>query len=211
MSEYDKFAENWDKTRVKPWPEFDVFFPLIQKGDRLLDLGCGNGRLRQFLPNNLVRSGDYFGFDLSVELLKIARQNHPRDSFFKGDFSTPLPFGADNFDWVVSIAAFHHLLEPSAQKVFLNEVYRVLKPGGKVFLTTWVLPKKYFWMNFWRGRVFTKNWIVPFGKEKHVRTYRYVNENDLKGLLTKAGFVVEKAERFEERNFIILASKSKKK
>lgn len=209
MAQYDKFAQDWDKTRERPWPEFALFSPLISKGDRLLDLGCGNGRLRQFVTTDLVRNGDYFGFDISAELLRIARGKFPRDSFFKGDFSRPLPFGADNFDWVVSIAAFHHLLDPNDQITYLNQIFRVLKPGGKVFLTTWILPKKYFWMNFWRGRVFTKNWVVPFGKEKHIRTYRYVDQHDLKSLLNKTGFRVEKAERFADRNFIVLATKPK--
>ena len=209
MSEYDKFAKHWDKTRDRAWPEFDLFFPQVNKGDRLLDLGCGNGRLRQFLPPDLIRNGDYFGLDVSAGLLRIAREKHPRDNFFKGDFSTPLPFGADNFNWVVSIAAFHHLLDTQSQKLFLEEAYRTLKPGGKIFMTTWILPQKYFWMNFWKGRVFTKNWIVPFGKEKHIRTYRYVNDKDLTKLLKRAGFKVEQAERFENRNFVALATKAK--
>ena len=207
MSEYDKFAADWDKTRARPWPEFNLFFPLIKKRERVLDLGCGNGRLRSFLFTDLITEGDYFGFDLSEELLKIARKKHPKDHFFKGDFAQKLPFGADNFDWVISIAAFHHLLSKKEQQLFLSEVYRILKPGGRVFITTWILPQKYFWMNFWRGRVFTKNWIVPFGKEKYPRTYRYVDEKDLYQLLTKAGFKVERSERFEDRNFIALALK----
>lgn len=209
MSEYDKFAQDWDKTRVRPWPEFNIFFPLLSKGDRVLDLGCGNGRLRQFLFQDLIVPGDYFGFDISEALLSMAREKHPKDNFFKGDFGKTLPFGANNFDWVISIAAFHHLLDQRSQAKFLDEVYRIMKPGGRVFMTTWVLPRKYFWQNFWRGRVFSKNWIVPFGKEKHVRTYRYVNEKALKRLLMKAGFKVERTEKFKNRNFIALAQKPK--
>lgn len=207
MSEYDKFAEDWDQTRQRPWPEFEMFFPLIEKGDRVLDLGCGNGRLRQFLPTDLVRAGDYFGFDRSEKLLEIARQRHPHDAFFKGNFGRSLPFGADNFNWVISIAAFHHLLDTASQRRYLNEVYRTLKPGGKVFITTWVLPQKYYWPNFWRGRVWTKNWVVPFGKDKHPRTYRYVSDKDLEKLLKTVGFEVQKAEQFKDRNFVVLAQK----
>ena len=207
MSEYDQFAANWDQTRQRAWPEFEIFFPLINKGERVLDLGCGNGRLRKFLPTELVREGDYFGFDISEKLLNIARQHFPRDAFFKGDFGNNLPFGADNFDWVISIAAFHHLLDSKAQQRYLREIHRVLKPGGRVFITTWVLPQKHFWPNFWRGRIFTKNWIVPFGPERHPRTYRYVSHKDLERLLKKAGFAVETAEQFEDRNFVVLGRK----
>lgn len=209
MSQYDKFADAWDRTRDRAWPEFDMFFPLIEKGSRVLDLGCGNGRLRQFLPSDLIREGDYFGFDLSEKLLEIARDRYPRDAFFRGDFGRHLPFGADNFDWIISIAAFHHLLDKTSQEEYLKNMYRVLKPGGRVFITTWVLPKKYYWMNFWRGRVWSKNWIVPFGKDKHPRTYRYVTHLDLKNMLSKAGFEVEKAEQFGARNFVVLGRKEK--
>ncbi len=74
-------------------------------------------------------------------------------------------------------------------------------------MTTWVLPQKYFWSNFWAGRVFTKNWLIPFGKEKHPRIYRRVTEKDLKKLLKKEGFKVEKALKFEDRNYVVLGQK----
>ncbi len=209
MSEYDAFAKEFSDTRDRSWPEFEMFFPLIKKGERVLDLGCGNGRLRKFLPNTLIREGDYFGLDLSQGLLDIARKIFPKDAFFKGNFGVGLPFGSDNFDWIISIAAFHHLLDKSSQKRCLNEILRVLKPGGHVFITTWVLPEKYFWSNFWRGRTFTKNWIIPFGKERHLRTYRNVPEYELERLLKSAGFEVLEAKKFEERNYTILARKTK--
>ncbi len=209
MSEYDQFSEDWNKTRQKSWPEFELFLPQIQKGDRVLDLGCGNGRLRKFLPEDLVQRGAYFGFDISEKLLGIARKTFPKEAFFKGHFGKGLPFGADNFDWVFSIAAFHHLLTKKEQQTFFKETYRVLKPGGRVFITTWVLPPKYFWKNFWQGRVFTKNWIIPFGPEKHPRTYRNVTEKDLSKMLKSAGFEVIKSEKFGTRNYIALAKKLK--
>lgn len=208
MSEYDAFAQDFSQTRDRPWPEFDYFMPEIKPAQRLLDLGCGNGRLRKFLPPELIRPGDYFGFDLSEGLLDIARKQFPKDAFFRGDFGKNLPFGAQNFDWVISIAAFHHLLDKKSQAKFLTETHRVLKPNGKIFMTTWVLPSKYFWMNFWRGRTFTKNWLIPFGKNKHPRTYRDVREKDLEKLLRQHGFKILRCEQFEDRNFVALAEKA---
>lgn len=208
-SEYDAFAKDFAQTRDRSWPEFDLFFPLIKKGERVLDLGCGNGRLRKFLPDTLIAPGAYFGFDLSEKLLDIARKQFPQDAFFKGNFGISLPFGAENFDWVISIAAFHHLFDKKSQESFLSESLRVMKPGGHIFITTWVLPEKYFWMNFWRGRVFTKNWIIPFGPQKHPRTYRNVPEYELEKLLRKKGFKILRAEKFEDRNYVILAQKNK--
>ena len=188
MSEYDSFASDFSETRDRPWPEFRFFMDDIKTGQRVLDLGCGNARLRQFLPPELIRPGDYFGFDVSEKLLNIARKSAPKDAFFRGDFGKNLPFGSQNFDWVISIAAFHHLLDKKSQQKFLSESHRVLKPGGQIFITTWVLPKKYFWSNFFAGRALSKNWIIPFGKDKHPRTYRDVRAKTLEKLLKKTRF-----------------------
>jgi SAM-dependent methyltransferase len=204
-SDYDAFATNWDQTRQRPWPEFDYFLPKLKPGDRLLDIGCGNGRLRQFLSPSIIKPGDYFGLDLSDKLLNIARKKNKRDHFFRHDFSQKWPFGADQFDWGIALASFHHLLTKKDQVRFWEETYRVLKPGGKVFITTWVLPKKYFWPNILEGR--WKNWCIPFGTEKHPRWYRKVGHKELKRQLKKAGFQVLSHQKFENRNHIALAQK----
>lgn len=207
-SQYDKFAKDFSATRGQSWNEFDLVFPEIKKGEKLLDLGCGNGRFRKFLGTDKVAEGAYFGLDLSDGLLGIARQNYPRDHFFRGSFGEKLPFGGDNFENIVAIASFHHLTTPKEQQMFLSECYRVLRPGGMIFITTWILPRKYFWDNLWSGRVFSKNWLIPFGKEKHPRIYRKVTEKDLKKLLKKSGFTVKKSEKFQGRNYIALAEKN---
>lgn len=200
ISQYDSFAQDFHQTRQNAWSEFDIILPYIKKFDRVLDLGCGNGRFRNALGLQLISEGNYFGFDVSEEMLKFAREQWPRDHFFRGDFASKLPFGAENFDVIVSIAAFHHLLSKKDQCNFLAECFRVLKPGGIIFLTTWKLPDKYFWPNVLRGRF--KNWIIPFGVEKHPRTYRRTSANELKKLLIKARFKVLKSELFQNRNIV---------
>ena len=204
-AQYDAFAEDFSQTRNRPWPEFEILKPEIKKGERILDLGCGNARLRDSLPQNIIAPGAYFGLDLSEKLLNIARKNHPKDHFFQHDFSQKLPFGSDNFEVITAIASFHHLLNKKDQLTLLRECYRVIKPGGKIFLTTWKLPKKYFWKNILKLRF--KNWLIPFGKEKCPRIYRRVNDRELTRLLKKAGFSVTLATLFEDRNYIALAQK----
>ncbi len=205
-SEYDAFADHFSRTRGRAWSEFDLIFPFVKKKDRLLDLGCGNGRLRKFLGCDHLSHGHYFGFDISQKLLDIARNSFPKDHFFRGDFAQKLPFGDDNFEIVVGIASFHHLLSKKDQLFFLSECARVLKSGGILFLTTWKLPSKYFWSNILRGR--WRNWLVPFGHDKKPRTYRRVNHEMLNKLCLKSGFKVLRSELFRERNYIVLARKS---
>ncbi|MCF7917636.1 class I SAM-dependent methyltransferase [Candidatus Gracilibacteria bacterium] len=205
MSEYDQFAKDFSRTRQGDWPEFDLIFPHLHKGDRILDLGCGNGRLRKFLSSDIIPQGQYFGLDISEELLRFARTEFPKDHFFRGDFAKKLPFGTDNFNMVISIAAFHHLLSQADQLSFLGECHRILRSGGILFLTTWKLPRKYFWSNFLAGR--WKNWIIPFGVEKHFRTYRKVSDSELRKLLKKSKFKVISADLFRNKNYVAIAKK----
>ncbi len=205
MSDYDQFASDFSITRQNAWPEFDLILPYLKPKDRILDLGCGNARFRKFLDPQIIPPGNYFGLDVSGELLKIGREKFPQDHFFHDDFEKELPFGAENFEMVVSIAAFHHLYNRKDQKAFIAECYRVLKPGGILFLTTWKLPMKYFLTNLLRFR--WKNWLIPFGKEKHSRIYRRVNNEEMEKLLKKAGFKVLQSELFRERNFLVVGKK----
>jgi ubiquinone/menaquinone biosynthesis C-methylase UbiE len=204
-SEYDAFAADFSATRKNAWPEFELLFPLLKKQDRILDLGCGNGRLRNFLEPDLIPAGNYFGLDVSDELLKIARQNHSQDHFFRGNFADKLPFGDENFDVVTAIASFHHLLNKKDQHNFLQESYRVLKPKGQIFMTTWKLPQKHFWNNLKKGRL--KNWLIPFGKEKFPRIYRKTSQRELGKLLKKNGFKILYCELFREKNFVAIGEK----
>ncbi len=205
MSHYDQFASDFSSSRQHEWPEFELIYPYIHPYDRVLDLGCGNARFRKFLPTDIIPEGYYFGLDISQKLLAIARENNPRDFFFHGDFSGSIPFGSDNFDMVVAIASFHHLLSKKEQLCFLSHCYRVMKNGGTIFLTTWKLPRKYFWSNILRGRF--KNWIIPFGKDKHPRIYRRVSDSELRRLLKKVGFEVVKSELFRNRNYVVVGRK----
>jgi ubiquinone/menaquinone biosynthesis C-methylase UbiE len=204
-SEYDDFAEDFSATRKNEWSEFLLLKPIFRQGDRVLDLGCGNARLRQFILKKTVPDGNYFGLDVSTKLLEIARLNFPKDHFFLGDFAKKLPFGSENFEIVTAIASFHHLLNKRDQKEFLAEVFRVLKPGGHIFITTWKIPMKFFWSNILKLRF--KNWIVPFGKEKIPRTYRRVSNQELTKLLKKAGFQVIFSRDFLGRNYVACGRK----
>ncbi len=216
MSDYDAFAHEFSATRQEAWPEFELLLPFLKKGGRVLDLGCGNGRLRGFLDaqgtrdegqgtKKTIPDGNYFGMDISSELLRIAQKEFPRDHFFRGDFSRVFPFGGDTFDLIVAIASFHHLLSKQDQLKFLQECSRVLKSGGILFLTTWKLPKKFFWKNVLHGRL--KNWIIPFGREKHPRIYRRTSEEELARLLKKTGFTVFSSSLFRSRNYIAIGKK----
>jgi len=68
---YKKIAVKFSDTREKIWPEMEEFKKYIKDGDKILDLGCGNGRLIEAFRNKRV---EYTGMDNSKELIEIAKR-----------------------------------------------------------------------------------------------------------------------------------------
>lgn len=107
-------------------------FP-VKENDRILDLGCGWGRV---LKPVLERKGLAVGFDLSMNMLELARKHIEKNGYspelVRGD-GTILPFRDNSFNMIYSLLVLQHLSKENGRRVF-NEIARVLKPGGIAFI-----------------------------------------------------------------------------
>ena len=70
---YDSIAEKFSWTRAFMWRDLEFVKDLIKPGDKILDFGCGNGRLAGFLNNNYK---EFIGVDISQKLIDIAKQKY---------------------------------------------------------------------------------------------------------------------------------------
>lgn len=98
--------------------------------DAVLDLGCGTGDLLCTLGILTGEEAHCVGVDLSREMLAVAQAkivDCPQTSVIQTDVTQPLPFADETFDLVASL---NLLQEVSAPSLVLEEVYRILKPGG---------------------------------------------------------------------------------
>ncbi|MDR0932610.1 MAG: class I SAM-dependent methyltransferase [Victivallales bacterium] len=93
-------------------------------GQKILDLGCGNGDLSAELAGNGAK---VLGIDNSAETIVKARYFHPELMFAEID-ALELPYNAE-FDTVFSNSVFHWI--PDVDRL-LSEIHRALKPGGKL-------------------------------------------------------------------------------
>ena len=112
------------------------------KGDKLLDLGCGTGTLATMIKG-AYPGIEITGLDADEKALHIAKQKSNDQNLtinFERANATKLPFPSCSFDSVVSSLFFHHLLPEQKKKVLL-EVQRVLKPEGVFYLADWGVPK----------------------------------------------------------------------
>jgi len=111
--------------------EFRIFKQNLKKhninltGNIILDAGCGSGYsseliTKEFTPSQLV------AFDFMSENIDLAKKRNLKTDFFVGDM-TKITLSSNNFDAVFIFGVLHHIAE---WRKALNEVARVLKPGG---------------------------------------------------------------------------------
>ncbi len=100
------------------------------RGERILDIGCGEGTYDYRIA---LRGARVFGFDLNRDQLRRAAACHktPFTGFFCADAGA-FPLRSDQFDTVISLCVFEHLPD---DRQTLREMWRVLRPGGRIVLT----------------------------------------------------------------------------
>jgi SAM-dependent methyltransferase len=95
-----------------------------------LDVGCGTGALAA----RLAEAGyEMVGVDPSEGMLEVLRARMPGVPAVRAS-GTALPFPADGFDLVMSVAVMHHIANPAAVGQTLAEMVRVTKPGGHILV-----------------------------------------------------------------------------
>jgi SAM-dependent methyltransferase len=132
---YDSIARNYDRWYHRPANaridelESQVMASALPdgcEGTWLLDVGCGTGR---WFPLYVSKGYRIVGIDISSGMLRVARGK------FRGQFglvrgnAVRLPFRDGTFDLVCAVATLHLVPDPSD---VLGEMYRCLKPGGRL-------------------------------------------------------------------------------
>jgi len=204
---YNQIADHFSKTRYAPWSEFELFNEYIKDNQKILDLGCGNGRL--FFSVLKDYDVEYYGADNSEKLIEIAKSRNSKFEIRNSKQSQnpnfqiaempEIPFPDSCFNLVICIAAFHHLPDKALREKTLSEIKRVLKPGGYLLMTNWHLWHQPFWTHFFNN-FFKKNSIKDFflpwksadGQVQCQRYYHAFTKLELKRLFKKSGLKLEK-------------------
>jgi len=200
-SDYAKIVVGFDETRSNA-PHFRAdlgqLVSLVEKGDKILDLGCGNGRLYKFLQ---FREAEYLGVDNSEPLIAKAREKFPDAKFLVGD-ALDLGFLVnEKFNKIFLVATLQHIPSGDLRLKVLENIREVLTTDGMLIMTNWNLyqPKylpqiiKYSSlraarrMKIDRGDIF-----IPWHTKKEVvqRYYHAFTSSETRDLLIDSGFKV---------------------
>jgi len=122
-----------DEISLEQWHQDALKLAGSVAGLDLLEVGCGAGDFTLHLANLGAR---VIGTDFSTKAIEIAeskRDSQPSSARYQVADAQALPFHNHAFDLVLSCECLEHVPDPS---LALAEMYRVLKPGGRLILTT---------------------------------------------------------------------------
>ena len=130
-------AGNYERTAAELEPAAQAMLSLAEPvaGERVLDLACGTGNAALLAAGSGARA---VGVDSAPRLLDVARGRAQElgveVDFLKGDLHA-LPVGDAAVDVVISVFGLIFAPDPSRA---VQEVARVVRPGGRVYLTAWI-------------------------------------------------------------------------
>jgi len=121
-----------------PWLYFDkpaldtLLDDSVQKDVKILELGCGSGKVIDYLCAKGALESNITGIDSSSELIGIAQKNHPQADFVVQDISL-MDLHKDTYNLILAVRIFEYLPLEALQTI-LHTCYASLKPGGELIM-----------------------------------------------------------------------------
>jgi ubiquinone/menaquinone biosynthesis C-methylase UbiE len=137
---YESFQINYHKYYTESidsasWVATKLKRHLKKESGRILDWGCGPGRIIRHLPVFFSEGWSCYGTDYNSKSIKWCSDNFKGIEFNNNSIDAQLPYPNNFFDAIYGLSVFTHLSAKMHQEWFV-ELLRVLKPGGVILVTT---------------------------------------------------------------------------
>jgi len=151
----------------------------VTAGASVLDVATGPGYAAAAA---VARGASAVGADLSEEMLAIARSAHPSITFVAAEAGA-LPFADGTFDAVIANFLMPHVTDLPA---VVAEMARLVRPGGRVALTTWD-PEPPTFLNALLAAIAATGAVPPLSLPAGPPFFQYAADDEFAALLTGAG------------------------
>jgi ubiquinone/menaquinone biosynthesis C-methylase UbiE len=137
---YESFQMNYenyynDSLITANWLIGHIGKHMEMKNKKILEWGCGPARIIRHLPNLLDKSCEIYGSDYNHQTIDWCKKHIPNVKFTKNNLEPPLDYYDNFFDIVYATSVFTHLSEEMHYS-WCDELKRILKKQGIIFLTT---------------------------------------------------------------------------
>lgn len=190
---WNRFSEGWrkwdDLTMDFLQPMGDAIIRLLdpQPNDMVLDVAAGTGEPGLTIATKLT-GGRVMITDLARYMLDIARENAEKRNIHNIDTCAcdvcELPFADNTFDAIS--CRFGFMFFPD-MLLAAKEMFRVLKPGGRIATSVWSVPEKNFWITAIMGTI-NRNMELPPPPPGAPGMFRCAKDGLIAGLFAEAGF-----------------------
>ncbi|WP_262176761.1 class I SAM-dependent methyltransferase [Haloarcula laminariae] len=204
---YERIGAHFSKTREYAWPEVESFVADAPTCGTALDIGCGNGRHSALLADVADR---VVGLDASRALLSAAAERvGDRTALALGD-AARLPLADDTVDLAVYVATLHHLPSAADRGASLDELARVLSPGGRALVSVWSTAHDRFDTSEDAETGFdtTVDWTLP-GGETVPRFYHIYAPAEFRRALDRSGLATVSFEISSGNCYAVVRSEGK--
>ena len=187
---YEIIANHFSSTRNNVWGKVKQYMNQLSKNSYIADIGCGNGK-------NMYRTDcEYIGLDFCLNFTKICKNNN-KEVLIANNLN--IPFKNNSFDHAISVAVIHHLSTIEKRLKALNEIIRIVKPGGTVFISVWALEQP---VNSRRKFIKNDN-MVEWNDHgnKYLRFYHVFSEGELEKMASEYNIIES---YYELGNWIIV-------
>ena len=195
---YDRIALDFSDTRYRTWTCVEDFLDNIPENSKVADIGCGNGKAMLHKRDLL-----WSGCDNSKNLVKICEGRGLNVRI--GDVLN-IPYKDNIYDYTICIAVIHHLSTQEKRMKAVEELVRITKPGGQIFILVWSIDQPPS-----SRRKFTEqeNYVDFCNKKKEIlgKRYYYVfTQNELESLLPDNVEIVKSL--YEMGNYGVIIKKN---
>ena len=132
LDTYEVISKEFSDTRGYVWQCVKDFTKLITPNSSILEIGCGNGKNMKYINKNI--NCNMIGVDTCQNFVDMCQESN---LLVYNNSISNLQFTEANFDFMLCIAVFHHLLTQENQMNAMNEILRVMKPNAMGIITCW--------------------------------------------------------------------------